>query len=110
METNIVSVVSTYWRVTGVWKHPEQMKELELSPKKIRNEDTTIILKHFMSCYLEKELHFRSLKFKDRIEGRNYRRNILTHYQMNFLKMRAILQGSQLPGDVRELPLTGGAG
>lgn len=29
---------------------------------------------------------------------------------MNFLKMRAVLQGSQLPSDVRELPLAGGAG
>ena len=55
-EMNIVSVVSTLRRVTGVWKDPEQMKELELSPKKIRNEDTAIILKHFISCYLEKKL------------------------------------------------------
>ena len=96
--------------MTGVWKDPEEMKELELSPKKIRNEDTTIILKHFMRCYLEKELHFRSLKFKIGSRGRNYRRNILTHNQMNFLKMRAILQGSKLLSDVRELPLAGGAG
>ena len=50
------------------------------------------------------------MKVKIGSRGRNYRRNILTHYQMNFLKMRAVLQGSQLPSNVRELPLAGGAG
>lgn len=84
------------------------MKELELSPKKRRNEDITVILKHYV--FKQRNYILEVWKLKLGLRGRNQRKNILTHYQKNFVKIRAVLQWSWLPSDTGGLPLAGGAG
>lgn len=68
-----------------------------------------MILKQFKNCYLEKELYYRSLEVKARVKCRNDRKDILTYYQKNLLKITVVPQWIWLPSTVGgECPLVGG--